>query len=273
MPELIFPPANHAWPPPGAGDPRVTRYPVARVGTAGESFQDICNRFGIRFEDLMAFNFGLSRDEPKYFEKINWYLKHKLGCRKTTPQGNFIFSGGETIYIPPRGQVFDEVSVVGTAKERRVSLRRTTKDERTGAHWTDFLQGTEPGSRSADKGWKMFYGPKGSDASNAAKAIADSTENVLFQQDIEVPKAHVLLRVAVDTLLDFKGLAISPTPGETVKLAGNLTTRRREFFYGPGEPDQPVTIFETIRATNSDGSTRVVRTVTRHEPQPKNYNY
>jgi hypothetical protein len=111
MPQLVFPPQNPTWPPPEYIDPRVTRYQVARVGSCGESFLDICQRFGIKFDDLIQFNFGLKRSEPHYFEKINWYLKNKLGCTKTTAGGNFIFSGGETIYIPARGYKFDPVPV------------------------------------------------------------------------------------------------------------------------------------------------------------------
>src|ERR1041385_9304204 len=118
MPELTYPPQNPIWPPPGSIDSRVTRYNVARVGPMGESFLDICNRFGIKFDDLMLFNFGLKRSEPYYFEKINWYLKNKLGCTKKTKDGNYIFSGGETIYIPARRFTFDPAPVNGTPPSR-----------------------------------------------------------------------------------------------------------------------------------------------------------
>lgn len=112
MPELTFPPQNPVWPPANYQATGVTPYKVARVGPMGESFLDICSRFGIKFDDLILFDFGLKRSELHFFEKINWYLKHKLGCTKTTHDGNFIFSGGETIYIPPRGYKFDDVKIV-----------------------------------------------------------------------------------------------------------------------------------------------------------------
>ena len=112
MPELTFPPQNAVWPPTNYQATGVAPYKVARVGSMGESFLDICNRFGIKFDDLILFNFGLKRSEPHFFEKINWFLKNKLSCTKTTHDGNFIFSGGETLYIPPRGYSFDDVKVV-----------------------------------------------------------------------------------------------------------------------------------------------------------------
>ena len=112
MPEQIFPPQNPVWPPPASKEQGVTTYTVQKIGPMGESFLDICKRFGIKFDDLAQFNFGLKHSEPHFFEKINWFLKNKLACTRTTADGNFIFSGGETIYIPPRGYKFDDTQVV-----------------------------------------------------------------------------------------------------------------------------------------------------------------
>lgn len=45
---------------------------------------------------LIQYNF-----ETRDFAEINWYLKYRLGCKKVTADGsNFMFSGGETIYVP-----------------------------------------------------------------------------------------------------------------------------------------------------------------------------
>src|SRR5260221_6896308 len=123
MAELTFPPNNPVWPPSDHIDPRVKPYHVAQSGAAGESFLDICNRFGLGFDDLIEFNFGLKRTEPHYMEKINWYLKYQLGCHKTTANGNFIFSGGETIYIPQFGVVFDPTPIEGTPEKDRPSRK------------------------------------------------------------------------------------------------------------------------------------------------------
>jgi len=112
MPEQTFPPRDPKWPPVHSTDQGVTSYKVKKIGPMGESFVDICRTFGIKFEDLVEFNFGLKRSEPHFFEKINWFLKNKLACVRTTADGNFIFSGGETIYIPPRGFKFDDVKIV-----------------------------------------------------------------------------------------------------------------------------------------------------------------
>ncbi len=115
MPELIAIPTNPVWPPRGAGNPGVTRHVIGTVEESGrkrtEGLSDVCERYSVGFETLMSFNFSLNKGEPRYFEKINWYLKTKLGCTRTTPKGNFIFSGGETIYVPPTDVTFPDTPV------------------------------------------------------------------------------------------------------------------------------------------------------------------
>jgi hypothetical protein len=118
MPELTYAPPNPVWPPPGRLDPRVTRH-ILR--SSSESLGGIADHYGIAFEDLIEFNYSLTKPDRRYFEKINWYLKHKLKCKNTTAGGNFIFTGGEIIYIPPRGQTFDDQPVTATPKEGRLS--------------------------------------------------------------------------------------------------------------------------------------------------------
>ena len=59
-----------------------------QVKAAGESANDLCN-----------FNFK-TRNPPE----INWYLYHKVGCRKATQDGNnYMFSSSDQpgiIYLP-----------------------------------------------------------------------------------------------------------------------------------------------------------------------------
>jgi hypothetical protein len=57
--------------------------------------------YGMTVLDICFFNFRTRRPI-----EINWYLKYKIGCTKTTKDGkNYIFSGFETeaIFIPEYG--------------------------------------------------------------------------------------------------------------------------------------------------------------------------
>ena len=136
MPELVYPPAKpEAYPPIARIASGVTEHTVKylppRPGRnephgPPESFLDILKQYGdpddpksLTFAKLIEFNFGLTQGEPRYFEKINWFLKHKLNCKKTTEQGNFIFSTGEKIYIPLAVQVVPENDVPGIVAVRR----------------------------------------------------------------------------------------------------------------------------------------------------------
>jgi hypothetical protein len=142
MPELVFPPSKQTWPPAGATEPGVTkhivRFTASRPGRneahgPTQSFEDICKEYQVSFLRLMEFNFALVEGEHKYFEKINWFLKHKLGCKRTTEKGNFIFSGGEEIYIPAQTVSFEPVPI---------TLPRKTV---TAIRWIQFAIGNSGG--------------------------------------------------------------------------------------------------------------------------------
>ena len=117
-PELTFPPTNPVWPPAWAVDPRTMRH----ICKSSEAFEDIARRYNVpgapgkEWQTLVEWNFGLTPSEPKYFEKINWYLKHKLGSgdKEKTPKGNFRFKNGAVMYIPLGQTSFDEVAVIAT---------------------------------------------------------------------------------------------------------------------------------------------------------------
>jgi hypothetical protein len=65
----------------------------------GESIKSIAEKNGLKWEDLAKFNWGT--DDP---DKINIFLRDKVGCRKKTEDGhNYIFSSNDDpgiIYIP-----------------------------------------------------------------------------------------------------------------------------------------------------------------------------
>jgi hypothetical protein len=83
--------AKVPWPPPASKSQ--SPYTVL----PGESFATIATKLKIDPWDLIHFNFGTYK-----LEEVNWYLKHHLHCDKQTHDGkNFMFRGGETIYLPP----------------------------------------------------------------------------------------------------------------------------------------------------------------------------
>jgi hypothetical protein len=62
----------------------------------GDSFGSIAQHEGIDAWALILFNFQTT--DPA---EVNWYLKNDLKCTKETrDRKNYIFSGGEQIYIP-----------------------------------------------------------------------------------------------------------------------------------------------------------------------------
>src|SRR5260370_17329517 len=66
----------------------------------GESLRSIAQANGISEDELNQFNFG-----TKIPEEINWYLQHRVGCKKETPDHlNWMFTRDASpgiIYLPP----------------------------------------------------------------------------------------------------------------------------------------------------------------------------
>ena len=78
-----------AWPPIDKG-----RGPY--VVKPNESFESIGKKEGVNPWTLISFNFHTTRPD-----EVNWYLTNFLNCtRETLDRKNYIFSGGETIYLP-----------------------------------------------------------------------------------------------------------------------------------------------------------------------------
>jgi len=62
----------------------------------GESFASIARQEGIDIWALILFNF-----QTTDAQEVNWYLQRYLKCtRETRDRKNYVFSGGEEIYIP-----------------------------------------------------------------------------------------------------------------------------------------------------------------------------
>ena len=66
----------------------------------GDSWWTVAKTVGVPPLDLVHFNFGTRQPA-----EINWYLGHRVGCRKTTADGkNYVFSSTASpgvIYLPP----------------------------------------------------------------------------------------------------------------------------------------------------------------------------
>ncbi len=66
----------------------------------GESLRSIAQANGISEDELNQFNFG-----TKIPEEINWYLQHRVGCKRETPDHlNWMFTTDASpgiIYLPP----------------------------------------------------------------------------------------------------------------------------------------------------------------------------
>lgn len=95
-----------------------------RVVRPGESLVSIAHEEQIDESELLLFNF-----QTTHPEEVNWYLGHKLHCKAQTHDGkNYVFSGGETIYIPK------EITVPSFGKQPKIpSLPAETAEL---AHWT-----------------------------------------------------------------------------------------------------------------------------------------
>ena len=84
--------------PRGYVPPNGTPYTVKKENGKVESFASIAQARGLDPWVLIDFNFKTNKT-PTY---VNWYLYHHKGCRRVTADGkNYMFSGGETIYLPP----------------------------------------------------------------------------------------------------------------------------------------------------------------------------
>ena len=95
MPALVKTPSPIAPWPPATPDKEEVKV------LAGWSFETIVQTKNISLADLLKFNFEIDIATQKswpYF--VNWYLREKLRCTRLTAGGNFMFSGGETLYTP-----------------------------------------------------------------------------------------------------------------------------------------------------------------------------
>jgi hypothetical protein len=106
MPELVKAPVNAVWPPADSNKrPRTVGFNFLPNGKfVTESLADIADAENVSFDVLVKLNFDVTPEKgtDSWARIINWYLKNKLNCTKLTPGGNFIFSGGETIYLPTK---------------------------------------------------------------------------------------------------------------------------------------------------------------------------
>ncbi|MCC6368632.1 MAG: hypothetical protein IT165_34335 [Bryobacterales bacterium] len=252
----------------------------------GDSFLDVCNREGCSFAALIRCNFEIDIDQPNLKGKwewvVNYYLQTKLKCTRLTAGGNYMFSGGETIYIPTQSPVPAQPAPAPTVQ--RISLRRSILDKTLTKHFVDILDGGDPRDRAAEKfhdiSWKMVYrdydpqtgmympSPKNSQSTPDA-LLVNPRERVISEQTIQTEKSNVLLRVIVHTMVEYVAPSILPDPGLNFQLGGEIWHRRREFFYGPGDPNQQVTVVQQVLRKKAGGTIESRPPVVTYIPQPE----
>lgn len=88
------PPIVAPWPP---AEPNKEEIRIL----AGWSLESAAAAKGLTLADLLKFNFAIDMATQKDWPfHVNWYLRETLKCTRTTPRGNYMFSGGEVIYAP-----------------------------------------------------------------------------------------------------------------------------------------------------------------------------
>jgi hypothetical protein len=249
----------------------------------GESFLDICKRENCAFSDLMKCNFQIDINQANLKGKwewvVNYYLHTKLHCSRLTAGGNYLFSGGEVIYIP----TIAAIDIDLTEKVNRIGVRRTTLDKTVTKSIFDFDGGGTPMERAAEKwfdiSWGMTY--KGYDPNTGmymgSKKADPSTDRLLFNpkeqkvsdQPKETDKSDVLVLVNIHTLVEYVGPK-RPDSGLNVNTGGEIWHRRREFVYGPGRPDQQVKVVQDFTIKKADGSTELRTPTVTYVQQPEN---
>ncbi|MCC6341250.1 MAG: hypothetical protein IT166_03570 [Bryobacterales bacterium] len=270
--------AEAPWPP---------RDPNKRPVTvrAGDSFLDVCTREHCSFAALIRYNFEIDITQPalkgKWEWVVNYYLQTKLKCTRLTAGGNYMFSGGETIYLPSQAPVPAQPPPAPTVQ--RIGLRRSILRKIVRKHWSDGDSGS-PMERAADKlhdiSWKMVYrgydpetgmyvGEPKSEQSIPG-ALANPAEQIIAEQTIQTETSHVLLRVVVHTMVEYTPPSLIPDAGGYLSLGGQTFHRRREFFYGPGNPDQQVTVVQHVLWKKFGGTVESKPPVVTHIPQPGN---
>jgi hypothetical protein len=94
-----------------------------RKKTGRESFKSLEEEYEVPALEILRYNFPdlVAAPSKKLAAYVNWYLRHNLGCHEATQNGeNYLFSGGEVIYVPVCNVVMDEEKVVAAARERRL---------------------------------------------------------------------------------------------------------------------------------------------------------
>ncbi|MGQ0484572.1 MAG: N-acetylmuramoyl-L-alanine amidase [Hyphomicrobiales bacterium] len=78
----------------------------------GESWETLAERYGLSADEIILANFGTLNHA-----EVNWYLRHYVGCVKTTRDGkNWMFSSAAkhpVILIPPKNYTFPDLLIIG----------------------------------------------------------------------------------------------------------------------------------------------------------------
>ncbi len=198
-----------------------------------------------------------------------------------------MFSGGETVYIPTIPA--STPPAAGPGATRRPGLRRTVLDKTLASSIFDTESGGHALERNADRmhqiSWNwvykgydpktgMFLGTRKPPADPGITAlISDPRERVVAQDTIETPADYVLVRVMVFTLFVQVSPKLTWFPLPELTYGGYVMHRRREYFYGPGHPQQKVQVNEQVIIRKPDGTIETKPVKVTYADQPRSLEF
>lgn len=261
MPELIKAPVNPVWPP--AASNKRARVVGTRMLSNGkktvESLLDIANAENVAFDELVKLNFGVTPTgaNDEWARIINWYLKNKLNCTRLTPAGNFIFSGGETIYIPtkPTPSPSPAVAPKPPPVEKRTGFVILLK---TVINYREFRHADDANPLALKMGERLGDWLRGTPS---VDPNSFSTYRVLLRNFTQVPMNQVLVK---RMLYRYR----KELPGQWDQT--NSYNERVEItnYYGKGGPKTKVTLIEHFVFEKAYGAITVDFTESKMIDQP-----
>jgi hypothetical protein len=234
--------------------------------------------------DLIKCNFELDIEDPalkgKWERIVNWYLGHTLRCKRLTKGGNYIFSGGEELWIPTI-----EAIEIDLSTEPRVIVRRTERKIQKDMTLDDYPVPADPGDRGYKGAQPILDAILGRTPRGSQALAGRSDESVVFENQGEVKQEYILIgcRVLQDVIelpasVNLPGGSIGDkiirAPGGSISLpGGQLIRTTRLFSYGPGAANQQVVVTITKTYKDQEGRTTKVEDFRNLEPQPANYTF
>ena len=188
--------------------------------------------------------------------KVNFKVVVNTGVGELAAQAENVRDGNEDPYWRAVQIVYwdkpEPPPLPAPPTTQRISLRRTTLDKSIKKPFTEIYGPGEKGDKAAKASEAIMYGPK---QRNVDTVIQNAKESLIAEQTIATNPDFVLVRVMIHRLIIQRLPQLSPFPDRNLEMDFGGTTEmiRREFFYARGGI-QKVTVIETIKVKNPDGS-------------------